>query len=658
MGQQFPRRPAREAIDDLLARPPVNAGELARRLQGVEPSGARREIVDRLQRGDVPSDELDVLAAAMLHVGVGDEMGRLEALVLATDLPRSTRWIAMSILLNTAPHRVERVFDQLDPDDRLRLMLEPAVDAARNIQAAPELARWIAESLTWIPPAERREALAYIDDVRRGAGTPAALAYREVLRREAALPLIEMALEAVVEEGGAEAQAEVARLRDQASSPALRQAFQRALLRMGTRAIEPSRRPLRARGTGLLGSCDGQGAFLVAGCFENPDGTSSFASLCVRVGADLRNAFTVPAITDAERVSLIEGMCMGGISDVAPIDLAGAAEIVFEGLDRTRAAGLPVPADATAAIAMFERARDPAQKLALAVPSAAPPTLAEGRSLLELPVYQSWFFDRGDLAAAGVDLAGASSGKPKAAWVRRALERLAASEARPRLAAMLRHMAAWHALRGEVDKAALCSAAGAEVEARFAEGALPRAMLERSIKALKALEREAAEKAFGDPAVRGRLRIDFFHAVESPKGRDLAALDFCEVAYLALDTWLSLLPVNQRPRDRDVAAAAFEIARLFAGGGLRERPTFVRRAARGDGGGAPRGHEGGARIGQDGDSGRAPGARGVRRAGLLGLPGRVPQQAEGGYGRGLLRAQTPGGEAPEERIISASVQLN
>jgi hypothetical protein len=303
----------------------------------------------------------------------------------------------------------------------------------------------------------------------------------------------------------------------------------------------------------------------VAGYFENPDGTSSFASLCVRVGADLRNAFTVPAITDAERVSLIEGMCLGGISDVAPIDLAGAAEIVFEGLDRTRAAGLPVPADATAAIALFERARDPARLAALSIPPAAPPTLAEARSLLDLPVYQSWFFDRGDLAAAGVDMAGASSGKPKAAWLRRALERLAASEARPRLAAMLRHMAAWHALRDEVDKAALCSAAEAEALARFAEGALPRAMLERSIKTWKALEREAAEKGLGDRAVRGRLRLDFFPAIQSPKGRDLAILDFCEVAYLALDTWLSLLPVNQRPRDRDMAAAAFALARLFAG---------------------------------------------------------------------------------------------
>ncbi len=577
MGQQFPRRPAREAIDDLLTRPPLNEGELARRLRGVEPTGARREIVDRLGRlgrGDVPSEEFDVLAAAMLHVGVGDEVGRLEDLALATDLPRSTRWIAMSLLFSGAPDRVARVLERLNFDDRLRLMLQPAAEAVRNVQAAPELASAIADSLGWIPLDARVNALAYIDEVRRGAGTPAALAYREILRREAALPLLEVALEAVVEEGGAEARAEIARLRDGASNPALRLAFQRALLRMGTRAIEPSRTP-QPRGTGLLGSCDGQGAFLVAGCFENPDGTSSFASLCVRAGADLRNAFTVPAITEAEQMSLIEGMCMGGLSDVAPIDLAGAAEIVFEALEMTRALGLPVPGDAMTAIALFERARDPGrrpdpppQPRLPPLPAASPlplVSLEQARSLLALPVYQCWFFDRGDLMSAGVDVAQAVSRRPKAAWIDGALKQLAQSDARPRLASMLRHMALWHQLRGEADRAALCSAAKAEVEARFAEAALPRAMVERSIKALKALEKEHEEKSVGDPALRGRLRIEFFQLIEAPTGRDLATFDFCEVAYLALDSSLNLLPGNRRPRDSDMAVAAFELARLFAG---------------------------------------------------------------------------------------------
>jgi len=570
MGQQFPRRPAREAIDDLLTRPPLNEGELARRLRGVEPTGARREIVDRLGRGDVPSDEFDVLAAAMLHVGVGDEVGRLEALALATELPRSTRWTAMSLLFSAAPDRVGRVLDQLNFDDRLRLMLQPAAEAVRNVQAAPELASAIADSLGWIPLDARGSALAYIDEVRRGAGTPAALAYREILRREAALPLLEVALEAVVEEGGAEARTELTRLRDGASNAAVRLAFQRALLRMGTRAIEPSRKP-QPRGTGLLGSCDGQGAFLVAGCFENPDGTSSFASLCVRAGADLRNAFTVPAITEAERMSLIEGMCMGGLSDVAPIDLAGAAEIVFEALETTRASGLPVPADAMAAIALFERARDAARQPDSPppplppLPAASPLSLEQARSLLALPVYQCWFFDRGDLMSAGVDVAQAVSRRPKAAWIEGALKQLARSDARPRLASMLRHMAIWHHLRGEADRAALCSAAEAEVEARFAEAALPRAMVERSIKALKALEKEYEEKSVGAPALRGRLRLEFFQFIESPTGRDLATFDFCEVAYLALDSSLNLLPGNLRPRDSDMAAAAFELARLFAG---------------------------------------------------------------------------------------------
>lgn len=571
MGKQFPRRrapDAREVIKNLLARPPISDGELGRRLRGVDSSSARREIVERLGRGDVPSEELDVLAAAMLHVGVGDEADRLEALALATAIPRGTRWIAITLLLRGEPDRVALVLDQLTPDDRLRLMLQPAAEAARNVQAAPELASAIADCLAWVPLADRGEALAYLDEARRGAGTPAMLAYRELLRREPALPLLEVALEAIVDEGGAEAQAEIARLRDQASRPAVRQALQRALLRIATRAIEPSRRP-PAVGTGHLGSCDGQGAFVVAGCFENPDGTSSFVSFCIRAGSDLRNAFTVAAITGAERASLLEGMCMGGLSGVAPIDLAGAAAIVFEGLDRTRAAGLPTPKDAEAAIALFERARDPARRIDPPPPpsdgESAPIPLPKARSLLALPVYQCWFFDRGDLEAAGVDLRAAMTGRSKAAWIKGALEKLAGSEVRPRLAAMLRHMAVWHALRGEADWAAFCSAAEVEVTARFAESALPRAMLERSIKALAALAGREDERGVGDPALRGRLRLQLFREVEAPKGRDIATLDFCEAAYVALNIALSLLPVNQRPRDRDMAVAAFRMATVFAG---------------------------------------------------------------------------------------------
>ena len=156
MGKQFPRRPAvgapeardaREVIDDLLARPPRSDGELGRRLRGVEASSARREIVDRLGRGEVPSDELDVLTAAMLHVGIGDETDRLETLALATAIPRGARWSAMSLLFRAAPDRVALVLDQLTPDDRLRLMLQPAAEAARNVQAAPELAAAVTPAL-------------------------------------------------------------------------------------------------------------------------------------------------------------------------------------------------------------------------------------------------------------------------------------------------------------------------------------------------------------------------------------------------------------------------------------------------------------------------------------------------------------------------------
>jgi hypothetical protein len=565
MGKQYLRRPPGEAIDDILARPPLNDGELARRLRGVEKAGARRAIVERIEQGDVPPDDFDLLAAAMLHVGIGAEADRLEGLALDTSMPRPARWIAVSLLISAAaPARAERILNRLTASDRLRLMLQPAAEAARNVQAAPELDTVIADSISCAAPEDRDEAVGYLEEIRRGAGTPAVLAYRELIRREPPLPVLQVVLEAVVDDGGKQAAAELAILRDTVKNPPVRQAIQRALLRLGTRAIDPSRRSERslvARGEGFLGSCDGQGAFLVAGCFENPDGTRSFASVCVRAGGDIRNAFIVPASTADERDSLLDGMRIEGFGGIAPISLAGAASLVLEALARTRASGRPIPDDAQTAALLFERAWSPAHRMDPLPAPAASVTPQKAKSLLKLPMYQCWFFDRGDLAAGGVELTSFRRGPQKAEWARDALEKLGRSEVRTRLIAMLEHMASWHALRGESELASLCAAAAHEAEQEIFHGALPRAMLERS---LEALAHDETEGRIGNPSVRGRLRLEFFQEIEAPKGHDLATLDFCEAAYVALDGALSLLPASRRPRDGDTATAAFRLAVLFA----------------------------------------------------------------------------------------------
>ena len=342
------------------------------------------------------------------------------------------------------------------------------------------------------------------------------------------------------------------------------------------------------KGQAHLGICDGQGAFIVLGCFENKDGSTSIADLCIRASAEVRDGFAAAAMDPREVRTLFERMRESGLGDLAPLSLAEAAEIVFAGVERTRGAGLSVPQDARAAVLLFERALvtmgDPKRVPAVTIgdpqrvpqtpqvvmgdaqkttedaprPARGPVTLAEARALLALPCYGSWFFDAGDLASAGVVL----PRRATRSWTEGALAQLEASEVLPRLAAMLPHMARWHALRGEAERAAICTSACAELKKSFRKSAVPRVMLERSIEKLRA---HAAAKVgvVGDPEARQRIRMELFLDVNDPKGRDLAALDLTEAALFALTDAIEALPGSRRPREDDLLQAAGAVATLF-----------------------------------------------------------------------------------------------
>ena len=304
----------------------------------------------------------------------------------------------------------------LSPADGLQLTLQPAAEAVSDVLADPAHGDTIADALSALPPEMRPEAFAYLEGLRHRAGSPAVLVYRELLQREDVDELRDMVLEAVVKEGGAQAAADLVELRDEAGDSVSQRAFQRALLRLGTRAIEaPAATPAPA-GQAHLGICDGQGAFIVLGCFKNKDGTTSIADLCLRAHGEVRDGFAAASMDEREVRILFEKMRESGLGDLAPLSLAEAAQIVFAGVERTRQAGLSMPQDARAALLLFERAlgerRSPPEPAAPS-PERGPVTLAEARALLAVPCYASWFFDPGDLAAAGVTLPGSAGGDPE-----------------------------------------------------------------------------------------------------------------------------------------------------------------------------------------------------------------------------------------------------
>ncbi len=569
-----------------MIHPPRSERELERRLRGSDRVALRREIVDRLFDGGAAPQVFEVLSAALLQVGVRGEERRLERVVADSRRSAAARWTALSLIFNLDQALADRILLGLAPEDRLPLVLQPAAESIRAVVAEAREASALADAFMATHPDVRGEAFAYLEDVRRHAGTPAVLAYREVLRRDSLSDVRDLALEAIVGEGGPEAAAELAALRDAAPSAGARQAFQRALLRLGTRAIEAAPALAPPPGRAYLGHCDGQGAFIVLGCFENADGSTTIADLCVRADADVRDGFAEPALDDDAVSELLVKMEESGVGFLVPVPLTEAAAIVREGVQRTRRGGLTIAEGVRPALMFFERVP------VLSSPGAAPGPAAndgpgaargtvtskEALALLALPPYACWFFDRGDLGGAGARFpppapaprgarrrktkTSAPDVSPRDAWIEHALAGLAASEVAPRLAAMLDHMARWHGLAGEQILAAICATSAREARESFQTCAVVRAMLDRSLDVL-AKQGEKTGRV-GDPDTREHIRLAFFPDVDTPEGRDLAGLDFTEAAIEALETALEVLPGSRRPRADELMRGAFAIGTLFA----------------------------------------------------------------------------------------------
>ncbi len=660
---------AADVVEDLFIRPPRTDQELERRLRGADPGAVRRELVDcllamtpvssvpahpqapsaralpspthparpralRLDAGIDPRPDhphppasgpkpqapvepqvLEMLSAALLRVGVRGEEARLERIVTDARRAPALRWVALSLIFSLDRSHADRILMALAPDDRLPLILQPAFESIRAVVGEPREADALADALMATHPEVRGEAFAHVERVRRSAGTPAVLAYREVLRRHDLSDVRDFALEVIVREGGSEAAADLTLLRDAAGDAGARQALQRALLRLGTRTIEAASASVPP-GTAYLGHCDGQGAFVVLGCFENADGTRSIADVCMRAGADLRDGFADSALDEPAVEAFLDKMRESGVGHFVPISLAEAAAIAREGAQRTRREGLTISDSTRSALLLFERVptsapptppdrRAPA-KLALPLgpaanddgaPPRSPVTLDEARSLLALPEYDCWFFDRGDLAGAGVPsppgddgraprggrgkarqrrgtagAAGVEAPSPRVAWIDEALGKLEGSEVAPRVVAMLDHMARWHLLNDEPERAAICATAAREARGGLRSCALARAMLERSIEALARPGGRTGR--VGDPDTREHIRLEFFPDADAPEGRDLAVLDFTEAAIEALEAAVEVLPGSHRPRADELIRGAHAIGTIFA------RYVIARRKAR------------------------------------------------------------------------------
>lgn len=139
------------------------------------------------------------------------------------------------------------------------------------------------------------------------------------------------------------------------------------------------------------------------------------------------------------------------------------------------------------------------------------------------------------------------------AWIREAAAWWARrSKRRTRLVAMARHMALWHRARGEQEESALCATLARMTEKRLSTSPLAIAMLERAF-----LPSKDEPAPFADPELRRTIREAFFARIRTPKGKDLARLDFTEAAYVTLaDALAEVDPAPLRAEVRLKLAAA------------------------------------------------------------------------------------------------------
>lgn len=628
--EKHPRTSAaktRDILDELFAHPPVSRAELEQRLAPVNLAAARRLLAERLAAPRLSESDGELLVSVFQCLGVGQQSQPLVALVVNPNVDQRIRAHALTILLHEDPAYGESLRQYVSDSELLLLAAQPLCQVLATIEADPAEAEDLAEALESVSDDLRPALFAQIEEYRQKVGTPAAVAYEQVLRRPGLAALRQVLVAAMVEEGGNDAISLLQTLRSEESDPARRRLLQGALLRLHTRRLDG-----KWRGTGpacaYVSSCDGQGAFFVLGHRDNPDGRCTLAMLCVRAAGDVRDGYVVPGQPPDQVDRLLRKFATDASTEFVRVEVAQATPLVQQAVSRTLALGMTVPLDAVPALRFFERVDGvPAPRIT------APPrvTLLALRKLMRRPAYRrSWFFDEGDLAAAGVAAPARSMPRPaQAAWIADAAQRLAREPAlAQRLIAMAGHMASWHGLRGELAEQGQLAAAQQATASDFATSPLVRVLLERTLTVLQpdpsaarhkekdrerdrdshpayadypedfAVEEDPSldaspaaaatpERAPGpgecdrsasrrlprepaptplpliDPTRRQFLKARFFADLTLPKGRDLALLDLTEATLVALQSSLDLVPSNRQPREEQKEAAAHGIATVF-----------------------------------------------------------------------------------------------
>lgn len=479
-----------------------------------------------------------------------------------------SRQFALLGLTSSRPQEeMLEVFEEVPPEIVAAVSDMPFVDMLTAIQLEPSLACDLTNVLLGAFREEQEFILLHhIGRIRREVGTPASLAYSHALAEDALEHLHPYMIESLIQERDSAGTALLTSLRDRARDDETRRRFQAALLRMGTLQIEdaPGRNAPDARA--YVSICDGQGAYFLFCRYKMTDANWATASCCIRAASDIRDAFVLPQQSEEDFENMLARLTEQHLM-YTEVPISRGAALFFDALDRTRDMGGRLPDSATPVVSLFERIVPDFTQDALPSSSVSVAALHE---LLDMPRFDSWFFDEGDLAGHGI---ASPSGSPSSAWYREAAAIIENTPLKLRLLSMLGHMTRWHVWAGELDAAALLSAAREQAVSNFKKSAMVRVMLERSLyeneeeagAAFDDLmdELSSEDGLYGSEELRGTLRRRFFNELKRPSGRHLAELDFMEMAYHQLHLAFSGVPGEKRPREDDVLDLCYAVAREF-----------------------------------------------------------------------------------------------
>lgn len=556
---------AKSAVLRIFNLPPSSAAELKQILSEVDVEYVRDEIFERIEQGSFDEADFAIFAEVIQEIGIGSHREHLVSLVLNENCDIMVRKYALVALTQDASDELIVELGQLGPEVLQNLTDLPFIDLLYRLQMDPEDASHITALFEASQGDNWEYVLLGLEKIRKEMGIPAHIVYSDVLACEELEDIRAQILELVVNEANEEGLTLLTHLRDSARSNGSRQAFQKALLRLGTRNIEEEKSPEIHKGVAYIGSCDGQGAYLLIGRIRVTPKNTTTVHLCIRSAGEVRDAFVLPMLEEGEFKDILSKLFAESPGDFAQISLEQARIFVQEALRRMAVKGVELSKKDRYAIDMFGP-RETECSLPWLDRRASSKEHVPGKfaDLLLEPLFESWFFDAGDFFGYGIEK---FEGTPDEKWYEETSKRLAQTPIRDRLLGMARHMTLFYLLKSDIKRAQMFSDIFEDAEENFAESTLLQGILrktvEQSLPSPDSLSSFEMPLAFGDTDLRRLFKTEFFSELKHPKGIHLARLDYAEAAFHSLESALLNLPGERRPREESKYAMAFEIGRTF-----------------------------------------------------------------------------------------------